>query len=181
MESLPNKEILRALLKQRRATLQATRREEAKEGLFTHLLSTIASVSFVLSFMNTPDEIDTSLINHYLACTGRLLLPKIEGMQLKIFHVFDLKNHLIPNAFGFYEPDPKQCPVISPTHIQIILVPALGFDSSNHRLGYGQGFYDRFLKQTPEAQTIGIGFKEQFVPSIPVQEHDIPLEKVSLF
>ena len=181
MESLLNKEMLRTTLKQRRAAVLSARREEAREALLLQLLPTLAHAENVLSFVSFAHEIDTSSINLYLARTGRLLLPKVSGDCLKIFRVSNPQKQLIPNSFGLIEPDPQCCSELDANLLDIALVPALGFDKDNHRLGYGRGFYDRFLKQFPHIQTVGIGFKEQLIPFIPTQEHDVPLEKVSLF
>lgn len=176
-----NKKTLRPILKQIRVSLSHFRREEASIALLEILLPTLTHARHILSFVSCAHEIDTSLINLYLARTGRLVLPKIAGETLNTFRVSNPHGHLITGSFGILEPNPKLCPKIDIGLLDIILVPALGFDPHNHRLGYGRGFYDRFLKQIPNKHTIGIGFKEQLISYIPSQAHDVPLEKVSLF
>lgn len=181
MVNLLNKKVLRPLLKQMRVSIPHSRREEASMALLDQLLPALTHARHILSFVNLADEIDTSLINLYLARTGRLVLPKVVGETLNTFRVSNPHGHLLVGSFGILEPNPKWCPEIDINLLDIILVPALGFDPHHHRLGYGRGFYDRFLKQIPDKQTIGIGFKEQLIPYIPSQAHDMPLEKVSLF
>jgi 5-formyltetrahydrofolate cyclo-ligase len=176
-----NKQVLRQTLKKVRAALSHERREEAGLNLFSQLIDYITSFDRILSFDSFGDEISTSLLNLYLARTGRLLLPKIAESDLKIYHVTNPEKELIPNAFGLFEPDPTLCCEEEKRSIQLILVPALAFDQINHRLGYGEGFYDRFLKQTPQANTIGIGFKEQLITNLPSDSWDVPLKKVCLF
>ncbi len=176
-----NKKMLRPVLKQIRVSLPHFRREEASIALLDQLLPTLTHARYILSFVSFAHEIDTSLINLYLARTGRLVLPKIAGETLNTFRVSNPHSHLIAGSFGIPEPNHRLCPEIDVKLLDIILVPALGFDPHNHRLGYGRGFYDRFLNQIPDKQTIGIGFKEQLIPHIPSQAHDVPLEKVSLF
>lgn len=61
----------------------------------------------------------------------------------------------------------------------LIIVPLLGFDKDNYRLGWGGGWYDRFLATQPQALKIGLCFTNGLVPeSLPRESHDIPLDKV---
>jgi 5-formyltetrahydrofolate cyclo-ligase len=61
----------------------------------------------------------------------------------------------------------------------VVVVPLLGFDKNNHRLGFGGGFYDRFLATQPKAQKIGLGYQSGLVSSgLPHDKYDIPLDKV---
>lgn len=176
-----NKKVLREKLKDLRSQISQERRLAASETLLAHLLPQLFSYKHILSFVSFGHEIDMSLLNSRLAHEGRLLLPRIHGHNLQIFQITDIETQLFPNSFSLFEPGPAVCKEVSPSLIQCILIPALGFDAQNHRIGYGKGFYDRFLKQIPHIQTIGIGFKEQYITSIPVESTDISLQKVSLF
>lgn len=60
----------------------------------------------------------------------------------------------------------------------VIIVPCLAFDSNNYRLGWGGGFYDKFLAAQPNAQKIGVCFQSGFIKKLPREPHDIPLDKV---
>jgi 5-formyltetrahydrofolate cyclo-ligase len=61
----------------------------------------------------------------------------------------------------------------------LIIVPVLAFDKSHHRLGWGGGFYDRFLVTQPQAIKVGLSFTNSFVKKgLPHEPHDIPLDKV---
>lgn len=175
------KESYRSELKKIRAALSQERREQASYSLFIELLTPLAYFHRVLSFASFGQEIDTSLLNLFLARTDRLLLPKIVERSLKIFQVTNPEKQLLPNSFGLYEPNPALCSEVDHDCIEVVLVPALAFDQCNHRLGYGGGYYDRFLKEIPHAHTIGVGFKEQLIPALPIESTDISLEKVSLF
>jgi 5-formyltetrahydrofolate cyclo-ligase len=60
-----------------------------------------------------------------------------------------------------------------------ILVPVLAFDKNRHRLGWGSGWYDRFLASQTQAQKIGLGFENGFFePGLPHEKHDIRLDKI---
>jgi 5,10-methenyltetrahydrofolate synthetase len=62
------------------------------------------------------------------------------------------------------------------THFDVIIVPMLGFDEHLHRIGYGGGYYDRFLATQEQAQKIGLCFELCQVKQIPSEAHDIPLD-----
>ncbi|NCG18650.1 MAG: NUDIX domain-containing protein, partial [Rhodobacterales bacterium] len=62
--------------------------------------------------------------------------------------------------------------------VRICLVPGLAFTHEGHRLGYGGGFYDRFLTEHPLARPIGLCFERQMVPKVPVQNHDVAMTAV---
>lgn len=65
-----------------------------------------------------------------------------------------------------------------PAKYDVIIVPMLGFDVGLHRIGYGGGFYDKFLASQPEARKIGVCFDICKVEQIPIEPHDIPLDLV---
>jgi 5-formyltetrahydrofolate cyclo-ligase len=64
-----------------------------------------------------------------------------------------------------------------PAKFNVIIVPMLGFDPKTlHRIGYGGGYYDRFLATQPQAQKIGVCFEQGKTTNLPAQPHDIPLD-----
>jgi 5-formyltetrahydrofolate cyclo-ligase len=75
---------------------------------------------------------------------------------------------------GFPEPR-ASLPSVGPGEIDLVIVPGLAFDPRGHRLGYGAGYYDRFLAGLPNARTVGIGFDFQLLAEIPVGTHDLPV------
>lgn len=65
------------------------------------------------------------------------------------------------------------------TPFDLIIVPLLGFDRQRHRLGYGGGFYDRFLPHQPQAYKLGVGYELSLVPDgIPIAPYDVPLDSI---
>jgi 5-formyltetrahydrofolate cyclo-ligase len=176
-----NKKTLREELKKARQELSEQRRKEAAEELLTSFLPSLASYASVLSFASLSHEIDTSLLNRFLADTGRLLFPGVVKTRLKIYRILNLEKQLEVRAFGLFEPIPAKCKEVALNEIEIVLVPALGFDKFNHRIGYGKGFYDRFLASLTDCPTVGIGFKEQLVDTLPTTSTDFPLSRVTLF
>lgn len=60
----------------------------------------------------------------------------------------------------------------------VVIVPMLGFDDKLHRIGYGGGYYDRFLAEQPQAKKIGVCYENGKVERIPAEPHDIPLDMI---
>ncbi|MEX0961279.1 MAG: 5-formyltetrahydrofolate cyclo-ligase [Simkaniaceae bacterium] len=176
------KKSLRLFLKEKRAKLKKSARKMARDDAHAELKKVLKLFPYVLSFASTEDEIDLWPINNELASEGRLLLPRIEGEDILCYQVNSCKTDLISSKWGFLEPDPKKCLKISPDEISCVLVPALGFDTTRHRLGYGKGFYDRLIKNLPTIPAFGVGFKEQMVQDrLPIDPHDRRLTRLYLF
>jgi 5-formyltetrahydrofolate cyclo-ligase len=97
-------------------------------------------------------------------------LPAItsEGM---IFRQWTPKTPLVTGPFTMLEPSPTAHFVIP----DLVFVPLLAFDKEGHRLGYGQGHFDKYLQQH-KVITIGVGFSDQEVDKVPRQPHDFALE-----
>lgn len=112
------------------------------------------------------------LLNALMNKGFRRALPCVtpEGM---IFRLWKPTDSLHLGKFNVCEP-PSDAPLVVP---DVMLVPLLAFDKEGHRLGYGQGHYDKFLHQN-KAITIGIGFKGQEVERIPRQAHDFALDYI---
>lgn len=168
-------------LKTIRQEINHIRRKEASALACTTLQTLSQHTLFILSFASFGSEIDLWPFNKALANEGRLVLPRVESMQLHLYQVYDLK-HLKANSWGLLEPTPSFCNLINLSEIDLALIPGLGFDlKTRTRLGYGKGYYDRLLSKNKSAQTCGIGFQEQALDDLPHDKHDIHLNKIYLF
>ncbi|QDZ40513.1 5-formyltetrahydrofolate cyclo-ligase [Euhalothece natronophila Z-M001] len=105
-------------------------------------------------------------------------VPRCVGETLN-WHCYQPSDPLEKGKFGIREPKPEAplCPV---EKVDLILVPAVGCDHRGYRLGYGGGFYDRLFEQSPwrDIPKVGIIFDFAFVPKVPVEAWDIPLDGV---
>ena len=98
---------------------------------------------------------------------------KLNSKNLKFFQ-WSTNDPLIINKFGI--PEPISNKIIYP---DVLLVPLVAFDSKFNRLGYGGGFYDRYLKRIKKIKnilTIGLAYSFQEVKSIPINNYDIKLD-----
>ena len=103
-------------------------------------------------------------------------LPKIDSKSNMNFLYWSTKDPLSINQYGI--PEPVSNKVIFP---DILLVPLLAFDKNLNRIGYGGGFYDRYIKkieQYKKVLTIGIAYSFQKVKKIPINKYDIKLDFV---
>ena len=98
------------------------------------------------------------------------------------FYRIEDPGQLKKGMFSVPEPDVKQYPLSSFADAENgeawILVPGVAFDEKGMRLGYGGGFYDRYLKQKENLHRTGIAFGEQIVKRIPTEIHDHPMDDV---
>lgn len=105
----------------------------------------------------------------------RWLLPRIlpgeDGRM--VFHPYDPQN-LVVHSFGMAEPAPH-LPQVPPLEIQLVLVPGLAFDRCGWRLGYGGGYFDRFL-QDLAGVSIGVVFEELLLDALPHGEYDVAMQ-----
>lgn len=177
-----HKKTLRSELLAKRNAIPAERKQEAALALLEALEPYIQNATNILSYVSIRDELDTSFLNRELAKKKCLILPKIFEQNLELFQVNDIDSELKKGAWSLLEPDVNLCKAISPSKVEIALIPAIAFDAANHRLGYGKGYYDRFLDEHQnEMITIGIGFKEQMHDALlPIEKHDIHLSRIVL-
>ncbi len=102
-------------------------------------------------------------------------LPRtiIAKRQLECFQISSLDD-LVTGAYSIMEPDPERCPRVDPSELDMVIVPGSVFDRRGGRLGYGGGYYDRFLsKDAPQALRIALAFSFQVQDNnIPLQPHD---------
>jgi 5-formyltetrahydrofolate cyclo-ligase len=101
------------------------------------------------------------------------VIPCIQPGGLMTFHEYDRKT-LVRHALGMLEPDPES-PATSPDGIDCVLVPGLAYDLSGWRLGYGGGYYDRFLSGF-KGVSVGITYNALLFDEVPYDEHDIPVQ-----
>jgi len=184
MECLKNrKQDIRTFFKRQRAEMSSERRKSASLQAQDKLMRIFNSHTQILSFVGFKQEIDTTLVNHLLAKEGKLLLPRAVGEELHIHRVMDPSSQLEANSWGVFEPIPELCPRVGVEYISLVLVPGIAFDPDFHRIGYGKGYYDRFLRHIPDSmKVIGLGYKEQLSQELfPVEPHDIALDQVCLF
>jgi 5-formyltetrahydrofolate cyclo-ligase len=116
------------------------------------------------------------------AAGKRVVVPYCESGDIQLFQLNSF-DELLPAAMGVLEPKPelRHCPdrKVDPAELDLIVAPGLAFDRRGGRLGYGKGYYDRFLHQIRgDATKLAVCFQCQLFPEIPVLPHDIRMDLV---
>lgn len=137
-----------------------------------------AETIFSYAAMSSEPNLET-LRDHFPDKRWALSRVGGDGEALQ-FHEVECGEALQESHFGFLEPDPYRCPVI--TNPDVVLVPGVGFDPETRaRLGRGKGHYDRYLAPLFESEAppflIGIGFSTQWFPIV-TEPHDIPMHAI---
>lgn len=127
-----------------------------------------------LFYMPIKNEVDTSLLIARLYKAGkRIYLPCVEDENL-VFRRFNGFDNICVGKFGVCEPRGE----VLTGHFDAIIVPAVAFDFKCSRLGYGKGYYDRFLSSVKQGARIGFAYDFQIVENIFTDEFDEPVDIV---
>lgn len=138
-------------------------------------LPAFQNATLVLCYVSTSEEIDTSdIINYCFLNKKSIAVPRCVGEDLH-FHLIQSWEDLSPGYFNILEPNPSLYKPMD-FHNSVCIVPALAINEQNQRLGYGKGFYDRFLSSF-SGISIGLCYNE-FRRPIPVDHFDIPVHIV---
>ncbi len=139
----------------------------------------------IMCFVSIGSEIAThELIKGWLNLGKKVSVPCLEKLPdgNKVMHAVlinsfsDLKTK---GSFGILEPELGQSVIIEPCKLDVVIVPGSVFDIYRNRMGYGGGFYDRFLKETSEhCKKIGICYDFQVRKDIPHEAFDVPVDLI---
>ena len=144
-------------------------------------LKVYADAETIMCYMPCRQEVNTELlIRHALEAGKRVCLPVVISApkQLLACQINHPHQELEPDAYGILSPCYPGAKVVNSNEIQLIIVPGIAFDERGYRLGYGGGYYDRFLSQPHQATTAGLAYSFQLVDKLPVATHDIKLDLV---
>ena len=136
----------------------------------------------IMFYVSTKDEVKTeSMIKHALKLGKKVVIP-ISDLNKRTLHLSEIKdfdNELEPGAFNILEPKKKFLRPVLPEGIDLVIVPGVAFDEDGDRIGYGMGFYDRFLRNIRKhVPVIGLAYELQIVDDIPVDDTDVTVDKV---
>ena len=93
------------------------------------------------------------------------------------YKITNLENDLIKSTFGVMEPKQDLLEKVNIEDIDLILVPGVAFDEHCNRIGFGAGYYDRFLcKKSKNTPAIGMAYNYQIIDKVPTDEYDVPLD-----
>jgi len=105
----------------------------------------------------------------------QIAVPKVYGQTMKFIYLDDL-SQVAPGYAGI--PEPLADAPVADDETALVLMPGLAFDPQGHRVGYGGGFYDKFLTAEPNHPTLALCYDFQLFPTLETEAHDIPVDWV---
>jgi len=136
--------------------------------------------STLFIYVNFRSEVETlELIKRCLNQGIRVAVPLVKAKDVKMIPLLikDPVQDLVPGYYDIPEPDPFKTTQVDAREIDAAVIPGSVFDILGGRLGYGGGYYDRFLvNDAPQAKRIGFAFEMQVVEKVPVEPHDQSLD-----
>lgn len=130
----------------------------------------------ILCYTSKAIEVDTyGIIQDALDAGKQVAVPRcVDGTRLMDFYLIHSFDDLEKGSFGVMEPIVSKCELLKDFSSSICVVPALGYDLDGYRLGYGAGYYDRFLSGYPGLK-VGIIYAACVKPRLPRGRYDVPV------
>ncbi|MDD6174436.1 MAG: 5-formyltetrahydrofolate cyclo-ligase [Firmicutes bacterium] len=174
------KERLRAQNRQLRERLSPEEKLQQDLRIAARLLSLpqYRSCDTLFVYVSKPPlEVDTSYLIQAGWAQGKFVAaPRcVPGTREMQFYLIERPQNLAPGSFGVREPVPERCPAAQATKRSLCVVPGISFDQAGYRLGYGKGYYDRFLAGFP-GKTVGICYEENLLAVLPHGRFDRPVD-----
>ena len=150
------------------------------DSIIKNLASYIENVQNIMIFMDMKTEVKiTKLLELYP--NKNFFISKITNSKNREMKINKYnKNELILHKFGYYESSSND--FYDEEILDVVIVPALAFDSKKNRIGFGGGYYDTFLekvrKKNNKALFIGVCYDFQIIDSVPTEKHDVTLDFV---
>lgn len=171
---------IRTLMKNKRDKLTVNQRNKYNLKIQDRLydLEEFKGCSILFSYVSFGSEADTiAIIKTAFQMNKRVFIPKVEDKYMNFYEIHSLDG-LVRSKFGILEPagnDHKYISSQSKNDKKLMLLPGLAFDKSGNRIGYGAGYYDRYLRSHPmdEWIKVALAYDFQIMEYLPVTEYDI--------
>lgn len=178
------KQNLKSEILEKRKTLSKEDIEEksskVKENLYS--LSEFKDAKNIMLYVSFNNEVDTQkLIKELLDNKEKTVVVPYVVKNNLILQLSEIKdfNELEPKTLGILEPKEDKIKKFGINDVDLVIVPGIVFDKNGQRIGYGYGFYDRFLKTLEKnVKKVGFAFDFQLVDKIPEEQHDVPMDVV---
>lgn len=173
-----DKKELRRQIKEKKRQMTPQQITRASALLCEMLAATVqyCQAKTVYGYLPYNQEVRTiPLLERALREGKRVAVPKIYGDEMKFIYLDDLAQ-VEKNSYGIPEPV-LDGPVADDT-TALVLMPGLAFTKAGDRMGYGGGFYDKFLSCEPDHPTVALCYEFQIVDRIPTDDYDIPVDLV---
>jgi 5-formyltetrahydrofolate cyclo-ligase len=171
---------LRKRIQSIRDNIPKDEKERLDAAIAAHLISWEAyrSSKALFCFVSFRSEINTRpILEKSIQLDKTVSVPKINlaSGEMRAFIIDDFESCLEPGEYGILEPV-SSCRELDYSHLDLIITPGLAFTSRGERLGYGGGFYDRFIERHFQATICALVYDRLVLNEIPVKEHDVPVD-----
>lgn len=174
-----NKKILRDHARALRSSLSPAEILEKSGCICRNLLDVLDGVNPLLVYVSKTPEVYTRAFIDLLLTQGKTVVVPIIEKDTKTLRLSYLEDPTVlrPSTFNVPEPVGHELPAQA-SDVKVVIIPMLAFDKRGNRLGYGAGYYDRFLTTHPHLTRIGIAFACQELPGIPADPTDASMDVI---
>ena len=173
-----DKSALRAHIRQMKRQMTPQQIKQAGDRLAEKLIALpeYQQAETIYGYMPYNQEVRTiPILEHALKNGKRVAVPKVYGDEMRFIYVTDL-GAMAKSSCGI--PEPIADGPVADDPNALVIMPGLAFDREGHRVGYGGGFYDKFLAQEPSHPKVALCYDFQMLPSIETDSFDIPVDRV---
>lgn len=174
---MDKKELRRSIRERKRAMteVEIVSRSE-KLGVLFAQSEAYKAAKTIYGYLPYNQEVRTvPMLEQALRDGKRVAVPKVYGDEMKFLYLDDLTK--VSKGYAGI-PEPIADEPVADDKTALVLMPGLAFDPAGHRIGYGGGFYDKFLAAEPNHPTLALCYEFQMLPELHTEEHDIPVDTV---
>jgi 5-formyltetrahydrofolate cyclo-ligase len=174
---MDKKQLRREIREKKRAMSEAEIQEKSRRlgELFVNS-QLYRSAKTIYGYLPYNQEVRTvPMLERAMADGKRVAVPKVYGDEMKFIYLDDLSA--VEKGYAGI-PEPVADTPVADDETALVLMPGLAFDRDGHRIGYGGGFYDKFLAQEPNHPTLALCYDFQMLPELHTEEFDIPVDQV---
>ena len=174
---MDKKQLRREIREQKRAMTEAEIQEKScRLGELFANSQLYRSAKTIYGYLPYNQEVRTvPMLEKAIADGKKVAVPKVYGDELKFIYLDDLSA--VEKGYAGI-PEPVADGPVADDETALVLMPGLAFDRDGHRIGYGGGFYDKFLAQEPNHPTLALCYDFQMLPKLQTEEFDIPVDQV---
>lgn len=174
---MDKKELRRTIRERKRAmTEEEIVSRSEKLGLLFAQSDAYKAARTIYGYLPYNQEVRTvPMLEQALKDGKKVAVPKVYGDEMKFLYLDDLTK--VSKGYAGI-PEPIDDKPVADDETALVLMPGLAFDPQGHRIGYGGGFYDKFLAAEPNHPTLALCYEFQMLPKLDTEEHDIPVDTV---
>ena len=173
-----DKKELRALIRAKKRAMseeEICQRSEALGNAFANS-ALYRDAKTIYGYLPYNQEVRTvPMLEQAIRDGKRVAVPKVYGDEMRFLYIEDM-TQVATGYAGI--PEPVADEPVADDKTALVLMPGLAFDPQGHRIGYGGGFYDKFLAAEPEHPTVALCYAFQMLPELKTDDYDIPVDLV---